>query len=384
MQINNCFQKNANMSMVAQLLWRNPGISRIDIAKKVGVYRSTISNIINAMIHNGVVLESKEQGNSSSGGRKPLHLALNPDFGCVIGLELQPSGYSAVVVDFTGCIRKRQTGPLPEGSFADFPEKIMENLEEAVRSTGLSPLAVCIGMPGIIDSSSGTILRSDIFNVQNTSFPKTVGERFAAPVFIENEANCLAWHELFTFREQDHCSLLCINTEYTRDASRFSSCTGLAVGIGVAINGTVYAGSKCAAGEFVSTRWAGTMVGQGNFSAPEGTAAENGSVLTGWTTELFESLVPVVAVFDPHVVTVYGELARHKDLVQSVLGQNVPLFGALLKKTGCILRFSDGDRLSVARGAAHMFLMRLFSISAEEGAGRYPLSWDLLFQKNPS
>jgi len=37
MQINNNFQKNANMSMAARLLWRYPGISRIDIAKKLGV-----------------------------------------------------------------------------------------------------------------------------------------------------------------------------------------------------------------------------------------------------------------------------------------------------------------------------------------------------------
>jgi DNA-binding transcriptional regulator LsrR (DeoR family) len=92
MQINNNFQKNANMSMAARLLWRYPGISRIDIAKKLGVYRSTISNIINALVETGVVLESRKENCSSLGGRKPLQLELNPDFGCVAGIELQPSG----------------------------------------------------------------------------------------------------------------------------------------------------------------------------------------------------------------------------------------------------------------------------------------------------
>lgn len=391
MQINNYFQKNANMSMVAQLLWRHPGISRIEIAKKLGVYRSTISNIINAMIHNGVVLESKESGNGVSGGRKPLHLELNPDFGCVIGLELQPSGYTAVVTDFTGSILMSRTGDLPEGSFETIPARIMEILEDAVRSTGLSPLAVCVGMPGIIDSEHSVVLRSDIFNVHTVAFPQAAGARFGVPVYIENEANCLAWHELLGTREKEHCSLLCVNTEYTRDASRFSPCNGLAVGIGVALNGRVYAGSKHAAGEFVSIRWNGDMVGQGNFSVPEEGLPETGGIAEQWIRDLFESLIPVITVFDPHAVIIHGEFARHRETVESVLKRDVPLFDALLKRTGCLLRFSDGDRRSVALGAAHMFLMRLFSITAGDVAvstrdadGFRLVSWDSLFQKHVS
>jgi len=376
MQINNNFQKNANMSMAARLLWRYPGISRIDIAKKLGVYRSTISNIINALVETGVVLESRKENGSSLGGRKPLQLELNPDFGCVAGIELQPSGYTAVITDFTGVVRASRSGPLPEGSFEQLPVKIMEDLEADIRSVGLAPLAVCMGLPGIIDACGGTVIRSEIFNARNVAFPRNTAARFGVPFHIESEANCIAWYELLRNREQECRSLICVNTEYTRDASRFSSCNGLAVGVGVALDGRVYGGSRFAAGEFVSYRWSGNMAGQGNFWVPPGDSRLGSPVLDGWISELFESLVPVVSVFDPHAVIVHGELARHRDDVQRVLERDVPRFGDILKRNDCGLVFSDGDPRSVAIGAAHMFLMRLFSLPVMDGIGHECQNWD--------
>lgn len=377
--------------MIARLLWRYPGISRIGIAKTLGVYRSTVSNIINTMVRNGVVVESKDIDPGISGGRRPLRLALNPDFGCIIGLEIQPSGYTAVVTDFTGTILTSRAGDLPEGPFETIPGKVMDILDDAIRSTGLSPLAVCVGMPGIIDSGRAVVLRSDIFNIRDISFPRDAGDRFGVPVFVENEANCLAWHELLESREQENCSLLCVNTEYTRDASRFSSCNGLSVGIGLALNGRVHAGSKHAAGEFVSTQWNGDMVGQGRFFIPENGLPDQDGILDDWVQELFESLIPIVTVFDPHAVIIHGEFARHRAVVERVLQRSVPLFGSMLKKTGCVLKFSDGDKHSVALGAAHMFLMRMFSITAEDasgmadtGVGIRTESWSALFQKHLS
>ena len=136
--------------MAARLLWRYPGISRIDIANKLGVYRSTISNIINALVETGVVLESRKENCSSLGGRKPLQLELNPDFGCVAGIELQPSVYCRNYRFYRGCSRK-QVGPLPEGSLTASGQ---DHGRPGGRYPfgGTRPLAVCMGLPGIIDA----------------------------------------------------------------------------------------------------------------------------------------------------------------------------------------------------------------------------------------
>ncbi len=57
---NNNFQKNANTSLVAQLIWKSPGISRVDIARELNLYRSTVTNIISALIDDEVVYEGEE------------------------------------------------------------------------------------------------------------------------------------------------------------------------------------------------------------------------------------------------------------------------------------------------------------------------------------
>jgi hypothetical protein len=118
------------------------------------------------------------------------------------------------------------------------------------------------------------------------------------------------------------------------------------------------------------------MAGQGNFWVPPGDSRLGPPVLDGWISELFESLVPVVSVFDPHAVIVHGELARHRDDVQRVLERDVPRFGDILKRNDCGLVFSDGDPRSVAIGAAHMFLMRLFSLPVMDGIGHECQNWD--------
>ena len=42
---NNMFQKNANTSLVARLVWQRKSISRAEIARGLGLYRSTVTNI---------------------------------------------------------------------------------------------------------------------------------------------------------------------------------------------------------------------------------------------------------------------------------------------------------------------------------------------------
>ena len=289
---------------------------------------------------------------------------------------MQPSGYTAAATDFTGVLLFSHSAPLPKGEFTSLPELIVEEIEKEVRALGIPLLAVCVGMPGIIDSVHGTVIQSDIFNARTAAFSRLRGPLSHVPLFIENEANCLAWHELLRLREQECGSFLCINTEYTGDASRFSSCNGLSVGVGIALNGRVYSGSRFAAGEFVSYQWNGDSIGQGNFSVSSNFSTEKNTVFDGWVHEVFESLIPTVSLLDAHAVIVHGEFARKQGEVKRILDRDVPKFAAILKRTGCELLFSDGDSRAVSLGAAHMFLMRLFSMRALEESSEMCLTWE--------
>jgi hypothetical protein len=147
-QINNYFQKNANISMVAHTLWKTPGISRVEIARRLNLYRSTVSNIINILIRHGVVVEERKGAAAMSGGRRPIHLELNRRFGCVMGLELRPSGYYGVLVDMAGTVIYAVSGLLPDMSFDAMADAALFEVYGEVKRNGFPLLAGLYGNSG--------------------------------------------------------------------------------------------------------------------------------------------------------------------------------------------------------------------------------------------
>ena len=83
----NDFQRNSNISCIFDMIWRNRTMSRIDIARQLNLYRSTVSNIIGTLISNEVILEGGTETEVTRSGRKPVNLTVNDSFGCVVGID---------------------------------------------------------------------------------------------------------------------------------------------------------------------------------------------------------------------------------------------------------------------------------------------------------
>src|SRR5512143_1309649 len=78
--------RKVNKSIVLNTLRLHAPISRARVANLTGLNRGTVSNIVNALVDEGLVLESEHDG--SNVGRPPIALSLRPDGGAVIGLEI--------------------------------------------------------------------------------------------------------------------------------------------------------------------------------------------------------------------------------------------------------------------------------------------------------
>jgi predicted NBD/HSP70 family sugar kinase len=381
MQINNNFQKNANIAMVAQLLWRSPGISRVEIARQLDLYRSTVSNIINTLRDNGVVYEDCEGSAMPQGGRKPICLGLNERFGCVIGIEIQPSRYEAVILDLMGTTLHFQNGVLPAMDFDDISGYVVDLLEPVLTANAIPLLGVCMGMPGIIDSAKGTVILSDPFNLKDHALSSSVLRKYGVPVFIENDANCLAWLELANKRGDALKHFLCLNAEYHERGKAGAVNPGMGVGISVAIDGSVYSGSRHAAGEFVSNSWRQGHAGQTGLPLEVMERLDlDPEAFAKWVVDLFSSLVPVIAIFDPEGLFVHGELARRAADVRTIVADRVPQFGAYLERSGCEISYGDGSVYSIATGAAMMYLLQLFSAPVTAVENSIPVEWDSVFR----
>ena len=90
MHINKTVSRNLNISQIFETVWRAGGISRIDISKQMGLYRSTVTSIIDSVLKSKIIIEGERGNATEKGGRKPINLIINKNAGMIIGLEVQP------------------------------------------------------------------------------------------------------------------------------------------------------------------------------------------------------------------------------------------------------------------------------------------------------
>lgn len=95
-----------------------------------------------------------------------------------------------------------------------------------------------IGVPSVVDLATGTIY--DVQNIpawKEVPLRKILEDRFNLPVYVNNDANCFA-----------------VGEKYFGQGKNFDNMVGLIIGTGLGagliINGKLYSGPNCGAGEF--------------------------------------------------------------------------------------------------------------------------------------
>lgn len=360
---NNDFQRNANTSLVAQLIWKSQGISRVGIARELNLYRSTVTNIISSLIDDDLVYEAEEGASKKSGGRKPIILRLNERFGCVVGLDIQPSHYRSVVLDISGRLLFQHAGTLPLLDFENIIFFLMDQVLKTIQTLGLPLLAVVAGIPGIVDADEGIIRYAQPFDIRNFDFYDFFAQHYDVLAFVENDANCTAWLEMTINRNVSLGDFMCILADYREGHYSFDDRSGIGVGIGLSIKKKVYHGSHYSCGEIRTLSWRGDHLGQTGLSKELLVQSVfDEAAWKAYMEDLFSSLVPVVSVLDPRVVFVHGKPFSDEEKLLLCLQDSCPQFLDVLKKTQCKLLFDTKDEAVVAKGAAMMFLQRLFAV----------------------
>lgn len=96
--INSLTMKEMNAQSVINAVRNSGQISRRDLAACTGLTTATITNLVGALIEEGLLLESGS--GVSAGGRKPIFLEINPGAGYAIGMELNTAELICILSDF--------------------------------------------------------------------------------------------------------------------------------------------------------------------------------------------------------------------------------------------------------------------------------------------
>jgi len=358
-------ENEINVSRVLQKLWFSKGISRVEIARELGLGKSTVTNIVAALMKRNLVKRAKAGESGPAGGRRPTHLMVNGRYGYILGIEIQTDHYTAVAADMLGEVILSESGSMRfdtdiVSTFLD----VSARLRGSTRRISLPLIGMGVGTAGIIDPHTGIIYKSNPLNIREpVDFYRAIAARQNVPVLIENDAKCCCWGELAFKKTERHTNFLFVLGEFRAGRTVKSGYWGIAVGFAFVLNGRVHYGDDFSAGEFQSIQW--KEPNQGQFSLSDSVARtirKDRAVLLKVLRELCAHIALLVNVLNLTCVVFGGEISAYRDEVTKILREEIRRNWSYDNTVECAIEFATLGDKAVAYGAAGMFLERFFSI----------------------
>lgn len=254
-----------NKKYVTEVIYDEGPISRIDISLKTGLNKATVSSLVDELLDESFVMEIGL--GTSTGGRKPVMLTINPTAGYCIGINVQITHLETVLTDMAGGIVYKRILPIDttlEGLTKDSLERV---LAEEIRLAAVAAppsahgvIGAGIALPGIVNFRTGTAFYLPNIEIYEWDVAAALTRHFPFPVFIDNDGNCGAFSEL---NRLNHKQMIFINV-------------GVGIGTGIIISGRLYRGADGIAGEFGHTSISalGLLCTCGNYGCWEQYASE--------------------------------------------------------------------------------------------------------------
>jgi predicted NBD/HSP70 family sugar kinase len=169
--------------------------SRSSLARAIDSSASTLGLHVDQLIAQGYATESGLD--KSSVGRPRRVLALRPEAGWFAGVEFNAERVQVVRVDFAGGLQATEVGRLPaDANPAAVISQITQMVEKQAQQAGQAPLAIGVGVPGLVEPVSGTALHySFIEGWRDVPLGPALQNHFGVQATLDNNMRAIALAE---------------------------------------------------------------------------------------------------------------------------------------------------------------------------------------------
>jgi N-acetylglucosamine repressor len=335
-----------NRSLILNLIRLHQPISRAELSQRTGIFRSNISDIVEELIEQQLVVEKR--GRAIGPGRVPMLLSLNSDGARVLAVSVRPSETLVAAAGLTGRIYHSLAFETPRGP-REFTKMLLGTItkfRERYPGHGAALQEIGIGVPGLVNASNGQILWLPALpEYSGLELAAAIEEHCGISTAIDNDSNLAALAELWS--------------NETADLSNFVVVVigDVGVGAGIVLNRELYrghdtsfaaefghmivdpAGPECSCGRrgcwelFVSDRATWTRyarAGEQEFSesrfkellrlAFAGDKRAWGA-LSDTAKYLSLGLSNIFLALNPEIIIVAGQVVKAWDLIQHTVGR---------------------------------------------------------------
>jgi glucokinase-like ROK family protein len=232
--------KSVNKHALLDLIRFTPGgISRVELARRLGLTRAAVSSIVSDLLTTGLIREA-ERINMRS-GRPPTVLEINASRGIVVAVDFGATHLSVLVADLSARILEEVEIALdiqqgPKICLAEADRLVHEMLNKA-NLTLKDVLAIGVGVPGPLIAEVGMVISPPIMPGWDSYPIRSSLERlWGCPVSINNDAEMGVLGEWAAGAGRGERSLAYIKV-------------GIGIGAGLLLDGQMYRGVTGSAGE---------------------------------------------------------------------------------------------------------------------------------------
>lgn len=228
-----------NRKRIIQEIINNSTISRANIAKITKLNKATISNHIDKLINEKLIIETEFA--KSSGGRRPILLTINKKAGFVLGIDVDRTQITSYLLYLNGEIVDKIILYYDKYDYNELLEKLVKLINKAIiqsKNAYYQLIGIGISIHGLVKNNSIIqFIGSKVMYNLYEDLRIRIGD---IPLYIDNNANLGAIFEHAQLKDNNINNLLYLT---------LSS----GIGLGIINNQKLYSGSNGLAGEFGHT-----------------------------------------------------------------------------------------------------------------------------------
>jgi predicted NBD/HSP70 family sugar kinase len=242
--------KHTNTTLVLKTIYQHQTISRAHLARLTGLTRTTISEIMDDLLADGLVRE--EGMGESQGGKPPIQVGLAAEARGLACLDVSKDLLTGAITDLRGRILARGELALQGRTGEAALQRVYQLLDQLIPAARNPLLGIGVGAPGRIDSSQGVIRQSVHRGWSDLPLRDLIEARYGCHTYIANDSHIAALGE-YTFGGRRLPNLILIDV-------------GEGIGAGMVLGGQIYSGDGFSAGEIghISVDISGEVCACGN------------------------------------------------------------------------------------------------------------------------
>ena len=211
--INASIMRQVNRKLILNHIRIRP-ISRAELAEVTRLTRASVTQIIEELISEGVVVETTMVGRTRL-GRRSTQLAIDPDAGVMFGVNLSRTQCNVGAINMRGEVLLHNAEIVVGREPKDVLDAVADTIrrqKEALELPDGRILGVGFCAPGPVDAENGRMGDPAGFEAwHHLPVAQMLSERVGLPVYLQSAANAQALEEKYFAGMEDRFALICVD-----------------------------------------------------------------------------------------------------------------------------------------------------------------------------